>query len=192
MTIENEVRGKWDQHYGQVQQPPRALEVLIENKHLLPRSGTALDLACGLGGSGLLLAEHGLQTWAWDMSPVAIAALEQRAAMLPLHAETRDVVKDPPEPGRFDVICVGHFLERGLCTDIAAALKPGGLLFYQTFGRETVDETGPRTPAYRLATNELLQLFPRLIVRFYRDEGGVGDRSRGFRNRAQLVAQHPI
>lgn len=190
--IEDEHRDKWDRRYEQAESLPLALEVLVENSHLLPSRGTALDLACGLGGSGLLLAEHGLQTWAWDLSPVAIEALERRAAGLPLNAETRDVIDSPPEPGRFDVICVGHFLDRELCKHIAAALKPGGLLFYQTFSLERVDETGPGNASYRLATNELLELFPQLLVRFYRDEGRAGDRSRGFRNRAQLVAEQPF
>lgn len=185
------LREKWDRRYDQAQQAPFALEVLIENVHLLPARGKALDLACGLGGSGLLLAERGLQTWAWDLSAVAIDTLERRAQSLPLHAEVRDVVEDPPEPERFDVICVGHFLKRELCAHIAAALKPGGLLFYQTFGRERVDDSGPGNVRYRLATNELLELFPQLLVRFYRDEGRVEDPSRGFRNRAQLVAQRP-
>lgn len=187
-----EMREKWDRRYDEAQQAPGALEVLIENLHLLPVRGTALDLACGLGGSGLLLAERGLQTWAWDLSPVAIDNLAKKADGLPLHAEVRDVVEDPPEPERFDVICVGHFLDRTLCPQIAEALKPGGLLFYQTFSLERVDDSGPGNPRYRLAPNELLELFPRLAVRFYRDEGGVGDRSRGFRNRAQLVAQRPF
>jgi hypothetical protein len=65
-------------------------------------------------------------------------------------------------------------------------------LFYQTFSLERVDETGPGNASYRLATNELLELFPQLLVRFYRDEGRAGDRSRGFRNRAQLVAEQPF
>jgi len=189
--IENELRDKWDRRYEQAQSLPCALEVLVENSHLLPPRGTALDLACGLGGSGLLLAERGLQTWAWDLSPVAIEAVERRAAGLPLNAETRDVINRPPEPARFDVICVGHFLDRELCKHIAAALKPGGLLFYQTFSLERVDEAGPGTARYRLATNELLELFRDLVVRFYRDEGRAGDPSRGFRNRAQLVAEQP-
>ena len=187
-----ELREKWDRRYDEAPQVPGALEVLIENLHLLPVQGTALDLACGLGGSGLLLARRGLQAWAWDLSPVAIETLAKNAEALPLRAEVRDVVENPPEPERFDVICVGHFLDRALCSRIAEALKPGGLLFYQTFSLERVDESGPGNPRYRLAPNELLELFPQLLVRFYRDEGGVGDRSRGFRNRAQLVAQRPV
>jgi SAM-dependent methyltransferase len=191
MTDEK-LREKWDRRYDRALQPSPALAVLIENAHLLPARGTALDLACGLGGSALYLAELGLETWAWDLSPVAIDLLRGRSAGPLLHAESRDVIARPPEPGRFDVICVGQFLERGLCDRIAVALKPGGLLFYQTFTRETVDDSGPGNPDYRLGTNELLELFAGLTIRFYRDEGRLGDHSRGLRNRAQLVAQRPL
>ena len=186
---EEGLREKWDRRYADAAPPPTALEVLVENAHLLPTSGEALDMACGLGGSALALAEHGLETWAWDLSPVAIDALRGRIAGLPLHPQVRDVITEPPEADRFDVICVGHFLDRSSCPAIAAALRPGGLLFYQTFVRETVDDTGPGNPDYLLRSNELLELFAGLTVRFCRDEGRAGDHSRGFRNRAQLVAQ---
>ena len=182
---------KWDRRYQQTTATPVALEVLVDNSHLLPTAGSALDLACGLGGSGLLLAERGLITRAWDLSPVAIDALSKRAGDLPLIAEVRDVVRQPPPPESYDVICVGHFLDRDICPEISAALRPGGLLFYQTFTRERVDQTGPGTQRYRLDPNELLELFSGLLVRFYREEGCLGDPARGFRNRAQLVAQKP-
>ena len=52
-------------------------------------------------------------------------------------------------------------------------------------------DQGPSNPAYRLDTNELLRLFPHLIVRFYREEGRVGDLTDGKRDIAQLVAQRP-
>ena len=189
---DDQLRQKWDRRYQQSEATPCALEVLIDNSYLLPVEGSALDLACGLGGSGLLLAERGLDTWAWDLSPVAIDALKMRAGNLPLVAEVRDVIEQPPSPGGYDVICVGHFLDREICPEISAALRPGGLLFYQTFTRERVDQTGPGTANYRLGTNELLELFPGLLVRFYREEGRLGDPARGFRNRAQLVAQKPL
>ena len=189
---DDQLRQKWDRRYQHSGAPPCALEVLVDNSHLLPVEGSALDLACGLGGSGLLLAERGLDTWAWDLSPVAIDALKMRAGNLPLVAEVRDVIEQPPSPGGYDVICVGHFLDREICPEISAALRPGGLLFYQTFTRERVDQTGPGTAHYRLGPNELLELFPGLLVRFYREEGRLGDPARGFRNRAQLVAQKPL
>jgi len=193
MNQTDELRRKWDGRYAEASGavvPP--LEVLAENAHLLPDHGEALDLACGLGGSALFLARHGLRTQAWDISAVAIEAVQRMTGGLPLRAEVRDLSAMPPPVSTFDVICVGHFLDRDLCPDIAAALRPGGLLFYQTYSLERVDDSGPGNERFRLAPNELLRLFPDLVVRFYRDEGAVGDTRRGFRNRAQLVAQRPL
>ena len=117
--VDDERTQKWDRRYQQTAATPVALEVLVDNSHLLPAAGSALDLACGLGGSGLLLAERGLITRAWDLSPVAIDALNTRAGDLPLIAEVRDVVRQPPPPESYDVICVGHFLDREICPEIS-------------------------------------------------------------------------
>jgi SAM-dependent methyltransferase len=190
MDGNDEVRLKWDGRYAEAADAVALpLEVLAENAHLLPTGGEALDLACGLGGSALFLARRGFRTLAWDISSVAIDALRDAAARLPLTAEVRDLETEPPPPERFDVICVGHFLDRGLCPAIAAALRPGGLLFYQTYTLERTDQGGPSSQRFRLAPNELLSLFPDLIVRVYRDEGVVGDTNKGVRNLAQFVAQ---
>lgn len=183
------VQMKWDERYRLADTPASAMAVLTENLHLLPSSGTALDLACGLGGNALLLARRGLDTTALDISPVAVARLREHAGALPITVRARDVVSEPPEPGCFDVVCVGHFLDRSLCPALAATLRPGGLLFYQTFSRERVDDSGPGDGPFRLQPNELLQLFSQLRVRFYREEGVIGDTCQGTRNIAQLVAQ---
>jgi 2-polyprenyl-3-methyl-5-hydroxy-6-metoxy-1,4-benzoquinol methylase len=42
---------------------------------------------------------------------------------------------DTLENNGFDVIVISRFLDRTLCNAIMAALKPEGLLFYQTFIR---------------------------------------------------------
>jgi SAM-dependent methyltransferase len=141
-----------------------------------------------------LLAEQGLEVTAWDLSAVAIERLGQEAAArgLKIDARVRDVLARPPGPATFDVILVSHFLDRDLAPALAEALRPGGLLFYQTFSREAVTSSGPSNPDYRLATNELLRLFAPLNVRFYREEGRVGDTQRGTRDIAQLVAWKPV
>ncbi len=182
----------WDQRYrDSITEQPPAL-VLGAQAHLLPATGMALDLACGLGANALLLARRGLETWAWDISPVAIGRLDGYAAQagLAIHTEVRDVVLRPPEPARFDVIVVSRFLERSLAPFLQAALRPGGLLFYQTFTKtRTGEATGPRNPAFLLEDNELLRLFAPLRVRFYREEGLLGDTAQGIRNEALLIAQ---
>ncbi len=184
---------KWDKRYREQETLSAPALVLSENAHLLPANGRALDLACGLGANALFLAQRGLTVEAWDLSPVAIMRLAERSDSLglPVQARVRDVVADPPRPQTLDIIMVGHFLERSLAPVLAAALRPGGLLFYQTFSRDAVSDQGPANPAYRLATNELLVLFDGLVVRVYREEGRLGDLAHGWRDRALLVTERP-
>lgn len=185
------LRAKWDARYGEGDRVSEPARVLTENLHLLPPAGRALDLACGLGANALVLAERGLEVSAWDLSPVAIARLrdECKRCGVTVDAQVRDVQRDPPARSSFDLILVAHFLDRTLAPAIAAALRPAGLLYYQTFTREAVSACGPSDPDFRLAPNELLRLFPGLVVRFYREEGRLGDLGQGTRDLAQLVAQ---
>lgn len=186
-------RDKWQRVYQTPASMPAAADVLVQNQHLLPPSGQALDLACGLAANAVMLANKGLRTTAWDQSSAAIEQVSSyaRQAQLNIHAEVRDVVEDPPVAASFDVIVVSRFLERDLCLAIAAALKPGGLLFYQTFSAHKVSEQGPSNPDYLLADNELLRLFADLKIRVYREEKQLGNTAQGFRNQVMLVAEKP-
>lgn len=189
----SEDQQKWNARYAAVQDEvrPQAARVLREFHYLLPPMGEALDLACGTGGNALLLAEKNLRTHAWDSSNVAIEKLTKQAISLGLTVRTRvcDVVQSPPEANYYDVIVVSRYLDRRLTAAIVNALKPGGLMFYQTFIREKIGDGGPSNPDYLLAENELLRLFSPLHILVYREEGCVGDLTQGFRNEAMLVAQ---
>jgi tellurite methyltransferase len=182
---------KWNKRYASAQGAPRAVQVLRENRHLLPSAGEALDLACGLGGNALLLARAGLKVQGWDQSPVAIERLRScaQADHLPVKAMVRDVIAQPPVAASFDVIVVSYFLQRELGPVLCAALRPGGLLFYQTFVKDKVSPQGPNNPEFLLAENELLTLFAPLRLRLYREEGMLGDITQGLRNEALLVGQ---
>lgn len=152
------LRQKWDTRYrGQGVDETRAARVVTDNLHLLPAGGRALDLACGLGAHACVLARAGLAVDAWDLSPVAIDTLAAhiRREALRVNATVHDALSAPPPPASYDVIVVVHFLERALAPALTAALRPGGLLFYQTFAGVG---PGPGNPAYRLARGEILHL----------------------------------
>ncbi|MCU7842950.1 MAG: methyltransferase domain-containing protein [Candidatus Thiodiazotropha sp. (ex Monitilora ramsayi)] len=192
---DDSLRAKWDARHGDAEKSPSVARVLEENLHLLPPSGHALDLACGLGGNALVLAEQGLDVSAWDLSPVAIERLQGIAAaegLTNLQAEVRDVERQPPSSGSFDVIVVSYYLERTLIPALISALKPGGLIFYQTFTAIAVGDEGPSNPDFRLGDNELLDLFRPLKVRCYREEDRLGDLTRGVRDVAMLVAERSV
>lgn len=187
------VQKKWDGIYQSGDHEPRVIEVLEHNHYLLPSEGVALDLACGLGGNALLMAEKGLTVHAWDISKVAIERLNAIAKerALTIKAEVRDVVTDPPEPNSVDVLVVSLFLAREICPSLAAAVKPGGLLLYQTYCAEKVSEVGPKNPDYLLADNELLRLFPGMKLRIYREESLLGQHDTGMRNQAWIMLEKP-
>lgn len=184
-------QSKWDAVYAEPKQAPRAAEVLSKHKHLLPAQGKALDLACGLGGNALLLAEQGLTVDAWDISTVALTGLREHAAQRQLQIATHQKFissKNLPQ-AYYDAIVVSRFLDRSLCNAIMAALKPEGLLFYQTFTRGKLDRQGPGNPDYLLHCNELLQLFSPLTLVFYQEFARLGDLRHGNRNEACYIGQ---
>ncbi|WP_198263632.1 class I SAM-dependent methyltransferase [sulfur-oxidizing endosymbiont of Gigantopelta aegis] len=194
------IRKKWNERYEQVYAPNQVIDVLELNGHLLPKQGKSLDLACGLGGNALRLAELGLESHAWDISDAAVEKVQEFARERHLTIATRqcdisqyDVQQTLHNEG-FDVIVVGHFLLRGVIPSLISALKPGGLIFYQTFIEEQIDSeqpirSGPTNKSFRLKKNELLQLFPGLTLRYYREDGILGNQDKGVRNEALLVAE---
>lgn len=188
-------REKWDRVYrGHADAVPPPAQVLAENAHLLPLAGgRALDLACGLGGNALFLARRGFRVDAVDISPVAIETLRSLAEHqgLSIRAWSEDVCTMVFPTEGYRVIVVSRFLERSLAHSILRALEPGGLLFYQTFTAAKVSENGPRNPDFLLRDNELLQLFAGLSLRYYQDEGRVGDIRYGLRDEACFIGQKP-
>ena len=133
---------------------------LVDHAHLLPASGTALDVASGSGRNALWLAARGLDTLALDRDAAAVAGIRDVAARLavPLRAEVQDLEAEgatlPVEA--FDVVVVVHYLHRPLFPALKAALRPGGLLVYETFTRAQALRGKPTNPAFLLEPGELL------------------------------------
>ncbi len=183
---------KWEQRYqDKVSVLPEPARVLSENLHLLPTHGDALDLACGRGGNALCLAKQGLDVTAFDIAETALKQLQQEVTAQGLSIKTicEDVTESLLNPDSFDVIVVSHFLQRDLFEHLKAAVKPGGLIFYQTFIADKPDNIGPSNPAYLLNNNELLKLFLDWYVCVYREEAKTGKLDKGFRNEAYIIAK---
>lgn len=190
----SETRERWNQIYQDKSLGDYSIaSILRSHDYLLPKSGQAVDLACGMGQNAIHLARKGLKTVAWDISDKAIHAINQYAKShgLPLRGEVMDLLQAPLRDRHFDVILVTHYLDRGMAPDIIGALNPGGILMYQTFTREKTCEAGPNNPDFLLMPNELLHLFAPLRVLAYEENSDYGDLSRGLRNEAMLVAAKP-
>lgn len=184
-------RAHWDARYrdAYVARPPSAL--LRRWLGQLP-AGRALDLACGTGRNTLLLAEHGWQALGVDISPVALqlASAEARQRGLTLDLLAVDVARWQWPIDRFDLVGVFRFLDRALCPRIMGALRPGGVLIYETFTvAQRAYEGGPRSDALLLQPDELPALFPTLHVLEYAE--GVVEEDGRPRALARLVARRP-
>lgn len=157
-------RRHWDKRYRDGHLPRSASALLRRWLPQLP-GGAALDVACGTGRNALLLAEHGWRVVGIDISPVALRIARTAAAEHGLKLDLLAAnLEDWPLPAaRFDLVCVFRFLDRPLCPRFAAALKPGGVVIYETF---TIDQRryagGPRADAMLLQPGELPTLFPDL------------------------------
>jgi len=186
---------KWNRIYSKsTGSEPIACAILQRKRYLLPPQGDAIDVACGLGGNALLLAESGLNTMAIDISSVAIERLEVSAnkRRVSVSTSTEAVTAATFAPASADVIVVSNYLDRQLFPALVAALRPSGLLFYQTFVKDKADGAGPGNPDYLLDSNELLNLVAGLRVLYFSDLGQVGDATKGLRNQSGIVAYKPL
>jgi SAM-dependent methyltransferase len=142
---------------------------LVEHAHLLPTSGSALDVACGRGRHTLWLAERGLVVHALDGNADVIADLTRIASERALDVRPRVVDLEtggvPSLPERaFDLVVVFNYLHRPLFPALVAALRPGGLLVYETFTRAQAARGKPTNPAFLLEPGELRRLVAPLDV----------------------------
>ena len=141
---------------------------LLEHQHLLPRTGDALDVASGRGRNALWLADRGLTTVALDRDPSAVQFVREQAQDrgLPLRGEVVDLEREDARLGvaAYDLIVVVRYLHRPLFPRIKAALRPGGLLVYETFTREQAQRGHPTNPAFLLEPGELRELVQPLEI----------------------------
>jgi SAM-dependent methyltransferase len=81
----------------------------------------------------------------------------QNVSTLQHDLETEDAVW-PFEPGRFALIVVTNYLHRPLFPQLAASLRPDGILIYETFAQGNQVYGKPSNPDFLLAPEELLGL----------------------------------
>jgi SAM-dependent methyltransferase len=141
---------------------------LVEHQQDLPRGGRALDVACGRGRHALWLAARGFEVTAIDRDPGAISDLSGEAARLglPVQAIPLDLERADVSLGEsvYDVIVVVHYLHRPLFPALRAALRPGGVLVYETFTRAQARRGKPTNPDFLLETGELVRLVAPLEI----------------------------
>ena len=166
-------REKWDRRYadGTYRSRTYPSPFLVERLAELPK-GRALDLACGAGRNALCLAEAGYEVEAVDISGVAIERARDAARDRGLDVDWRveDLDDFTPPPGRFDLITVIRYPNREMMERLPEALAEGGMLLVEHHILTSAPVGGPASRAFRLAPNELIDLYHhRLRVLFHEE-----------------------
>ena len=181
-------RARWNERHAAREHDLAPAASLVALRSLLQasrRGAQALDLACGTGRNALYLAELGYRVDAWDISDVALRALEaelehrkqggQRLAVHPRQLDLDSLAHPngcPLSDSGFDLIIDYYYLDREPFAQLRRALRPGGVLIVETFldcdrGRQLM-----RNPEYRLRPGELGRAFSDLeMVEQVEDEG---------------------
>ncbi len=168
--------------------PAKAAVLLERFSGLLPHSGRALDVACGYGQNTLYLARKGLSATGIDRSMEALAAGREAAVRANLNASfvQADLTRFALPHSTYSVVICFKYHDCALYPSIRAALRPGGLLIYETYTFEHRKfGLKPRNAAHFLERNELLNAFGDWEIIFYH-EAWIG------RGVASLVARKPL
>jgi rhodanese-related sulfurtransferase len=137
---------------------------LLANAALAPRGAKTLDVACGRGRNALLLAGAGFPVRAVDRDAGHVAWLGALARRLQLSLDAAVVDLEAADvdlgTGEWELVLVFSYLHRPLFPALARALKPGGVLLYETYTREQAKRGRPTNPDHLLEPGEL----PRLVA----------------------------
>jgi len=184
---------KWNKRYeedGEQWLASRPRRLLRDFAHLLPRTGLALDAAAGVALHGRFLAERGLHVIAFDIAEVGLQLAKREMANMGGQFETAvlDLSTLWLPPNSFDVIVNFRFLERTTFPVYQQALRPGGLLIFETFIRPNTPEEHPH---YFLKPGELHASFANLEIIHSEIMAVSGAISCRLKKVEQLVARKP-
>jgi tellurite methyltransferase len=168
--MSSERRAYWDERHREG--TPGAPEpTLVEMLPLMPR-GLTLDIAAGLGRNAVALAEAGMRVIAADYSERAAITLRETARERTL--AIRPVIADleegwPFRSDSYDLVVNVCFLNRGLVPRLIEALKPDGMIFFDTFLIDQAALGHPRDPAFLLRHDELREMLASMELLRYRE-----------------------
>ena len=145
---------------------------LRDHIDLLPR-GKALDIAMGEGRNAVFLAKNGFDVDGCDISEIAVKkALDlAKENNVKIHTFVADLETYKLPQNTYDVIACFYYLQRDLVPQMKEALKPGGMIIYETYTIENLELgfEGPKNKDYLLKPNELLDLFKDFKIIYYRE-----------------------
>ncbi len=177
---------KWDSKYSAEDRisAKDPSDWLTAHSGLLSGKGKALDIAAGEGRNSVFAASLGYDVVSLDISEIALGKAQNLANEKNVKITTLSADLDnSPFPGNeYDLVLCFNFLERKLFPEIRKTLKPGGILFYETFNVDYLKYSSFKKE-WVLEQNELLRVFDDFRILRYRE---VDEDPEGF---ASIIAQ---
>ncbi|MDO8615860.1 MAG: class I SAM-dependent methyltransferase, partial [Dehalococcoidia bacterium] len=154
----------WDERYRSEEAAPERgpADFLVEHRHLLPAVGRGLDVAMGSGRNAIYLASLGYEVTGIDVSGVAVERCRAEAERRGLRVEAIQADLESYQLPRetYDVVIDFYYLQRELAPALVAALRPGGVLVFESFTTEQRRfGWGPVQDDFLLRPGELRSLF---------------------------------
>ena len=124
--------------------------------HSVRPGAEVLDLACGSGRHTALFSDAGFKVTAVDRDIGQLGPLADAQGVVAVEFDLEGEA-GWPFPGRtFGALVVTNYLHRPLFPAIVSALKPGGVLIYETFAQGNEVYGKPSNPDFLLRPGELL------------------------------------
>ena len=153
---------------------PDPAQLLVEFLPMLSK-GRALDVAMGKGRNALFLASHGFEVVGLETDDESIDVCRADAKKRGLNLEIRrtdleDLTSYKIESSAYDVVICFYYLQRNLIPIMKDALKPGGIIIYETFLIDQHLTAGhPRRREFCFEHNELLNHLTGYRILYYRE-----------------------
>lgn len=184
-------RSHWEQRYSAGGDAPPSAPSAFLVRHADLISGRVLDVACGSGRNAIFCARRGNVVVAIDLAWAGLERARQvaQAENLPLHLLQANLETLPLPAERYDSVINVRYLQRSLLPQLECALKPGGILLFETFLIDQMQHGHLRNPAFLLQHGELRDAFRELEQLEY--EEGLLTHESGEAYLARLLARKP-
>jgi tellurite methyltransferase len=152
---------KWDKRYSQDRPDIPEPDSFLVNHIDLFSGGRAIDVACGLGGNSIYLAERGFTVDAADISLPALKSLRRHAECrgLPINTILADLDYFSLRADFYDLAVIFYFYSERILAEVKETVKKGGIVVYATYNKRHLSIKPTFNPDYLIDPEQPVRAF---------------------------------